>query len=200
MGPNCSRTCRYPGFGKQCQQGCNCTAEYCDFRSGCLNMSIENATNVKEKYLSTYSGISVIGSISIITIISIATAFLFFLFLILTRILILHLKNKNTLAQTNAAAAVLVENVDVEIPPGLPAQTQTWADVQPFTIDLHTTDNKIGNCGGRNSEENTTEVLGKDFEEAITRNGDNVYMFTFASFGSEMMGNSVHGYSTLQNS
>ncbi|XP_062587754.1 uncharacterized protein LOC134249417 isoform X1 [Saccostrea cucullata] len=204
MGLNCSITCRYPGFGKQCQEGCKCNAEYCDFRSGCFNMSIENATNLKVKKLSSYSGISVMGSISIITIIIIAKTFVFFLFLILTRILILHLKNKNNPSQTNVAASVLVENdwhnMDVKCPSGLPAKILTKADGQPFIEDLHTTDKQIGNCGERNSEKKTTDVLGNDFDNTDTRDGDNVYMFTFASFGSEMIGNSVHAYSTLQNS
>ncbi|XP_062586985.1 uncharacterized protein LOC134248585 isoform X2 [Saccostrea cucullata] len=204
MGQNCSRPCRYPGFGKQCQEECSCRAENCDFRNGCFNNSVVNATNLKKKNLSSYFKISIMGSIFIITTIVIAIAFVFFLFLILTRILILHLKNKNTLSEPNAAATVLVEkdwyNMDVQCSSDLPAQILTKVDGRPFIEDMHTTDNKIGNCGERNSEKKTTDVLGNDFDNTDTRDGDNVYMFTFASFGSEMMGNSVHAYSTLQNS
>lgn len=33
----CSIKCPYPLYGKDCQQICQCSTEYCYFVSGCLN-------------------------------------------------------------------------------------------------------------------------------------------------------------------
>ncbi|XP_061195769.1 multiple epidermal growth factor-like domains protein 11 [Saccostrea echinata] len=41
MGENCSLRCRYPGFGKDCQEECFCKIDYCDYRSGCVNTILE---------------------------------------------------------------------------------------------------------------------------------------------------------------
>ncbi|XP_062613790.1 uncharacterized protein LOC134275524 [Saccostrea cucullata] len=37
FGRNCLHRCRYPGYGKFCQNVCFCNKEYCDYRSGCVN-------------------------------------------------------------------------------------------------------------------------------------------------------------------
>ncbi|XP_062596687.1 uncharacterized protein LOC134258149 [Saccostrea cucullata] len=34
-GLNCSMECRYPGYGKSCQEQCNCSQELCDISTGC---------------------------------------------------------------------------------------------------------------------------------------------------------------------
>ncbi|XP_062604842.1 uncharacterized protein LOC134266637, partial [Saccostrea cucullata] len=39
FGLHCESACRYPSYGKRCQQQCNCTQEFCDFASGCRNSS-----------------------------------------------------------------------------------------------------------------------------------------------------------------
>lgn len=36
-GTECSITCPYPLFGKDCQSVCNCSIPECDFVSGCHN-------------------------------------------------------------------------------------------------------------------------------------------------------------------
>lgn len=38
-GFNCSKTCRFPTFGKRCQNICNCHHTVCDFRYGCEKSS-----------------------------------------------------------------------------------------------------------------------------------------------------------------
>ncbi|XP_062581429.1 uncharacterized protein LOC134243214 [Saccostrea cucullata] len=36
FGVNCSRTCRFPSFGDDCQQQCYCTPKYCHPSKGCI--------------------------------------------------------------------------------------------------------------------------------------------------------------------
>lgn len=38
-GIDCAYTCFYPDYGKDCFMKCECTAEMCDFRSGCKHVS-----------------------------------------------------------------------------------------------------------------------------------------------------------------
>lgn len=35
QGENCSLTCPYPFFGKECQRQCNCSEDLCDISKGC---------------------------------------------------------------------------------------------------------------------------------------------------------------------
>ncbi|XP_061195766.1 uncharacterized protein LOC133203995 [Saccostrea echinata] len=37
MGLNCFMECRYPGYGKSCQEECNCSEELCDISTGCID-------------------------------------------------------------------------------------------------------------------------------------------------------------------
>ncbi|XP_061196767.1 cell death abnormality protein 1-like [Saccostrea echinata] len=39
FGPNCSSPCRYPNYGKNCQEKCKCAQEFCDIADGCRNSS-----------------------------------------------------------------------------------------------------------------------------------------------------------------
>ncbi|XP_078315057.1 uncharacterized protein LOC111104903 isoform X2 [Crassostrea virginica] len=36
-GRYCTNVCRYPSYGPLCQEGCNCSEEYCHHITGCLN-------------------------------------------------------------------------------------------------------------------------------------------------------------------
>ncbi|XP_062570040.1 uncharacterized protein LOC134232095 [Saccostrea cucullata] len=41
IGVNCSMACRYPGYGKYCQEQCNCSQELCDISIGCLGLNLD---------------------------------------------------------------------------------------------------------------------------------------------------------------
>ena len=34
-GPNCSETCVYPGYGRDCQMTCHCNEQFCSHINGC---------------------------------------------------------------------------------------------------------------------------------------------------------------------
>ncbi|XP_062585434.1 uncharacterized protein LOC134247107 [Saccostrea cucullata] len=51
-GINCSKTCRYPNFGVECQGECKCPPELCDFSLGCV------ITSTKEEFSESTTGIS----------------------------------------------------------------------------------------------------------------------------------------------
>ena len=38
-GRYCTDFCRYPNYGPLCQEGCNCSKDYCHHITGCLNSS-----------------------------------------------------------------------------------------------------------------------------------------------------------------
>lgn len=52
-GPNCMIKCRYPGFGRECQNVCNCDKTLCNPSTGCKDGSptispISTTTNIKK--------------------------------------------------------------------------------------------------------------------------------------------------------
>ncbi|XP_062606758.1 scavenger receptor class F member 1-like [Saccostrea cucullata] len=42
---NCSRTCRYPNFGYECQNKCRCKQSLCDPKNGCAISREKNNTS-----------------------------------------------------------------------------------------------------------------------------------------------------------
>lgn len=50
-GPNCTINCRYPGFGKECQNVCNCNKSFCDPSTGCKGLFDNSNDLQKAKYL-----------------------------------------------------------------------------------------------------------------------------------------------------
>ncbi|XP_062571065.1 uncharacterized protein LOC134233087 [Saccostrea cucullata] len=198
MDHNCSRRCRYPGFGKHCQGNCLCNTEYCYFRMGCAN-SIENSTHYNGKNISSRPGTFFKSTNKITLVAIIASAFL--LFLILTKILLIRRKTKHTAAQADYSATLeendLYNAVD-EFPTGVGSQNCAVEDVNPTNKDLRKMDYKNPTGLERNIEKKKIEILKKKSEVTNIREAENVYTLTFASFGSEMMRNSVHDYSPLQ--
>ncbi|XP_078315053.1 uncharacterized protein LOC111104903 isoform X1 [Crassostrea virginica] len=43
-GRYCTNVCRYPSYGPLCQEGCNCSEEYCHHITGCLNSDVTHNT------------------------------------------------------------------------------------------------------------------------------------------------------------
>ncbi|XP_062571067.1 uncharacterized protein LOC134233089 isoform X1 [Saccostrea cucullata] len=48
IGVNCSMACRYPGYGKYCQEQCNCSQELCDISTGCLGHNLKSPKTANE--------------------------------------------------------------------------------------------------------------------------------------------------------
>ncbi|XP_062571070.1 uncharacterized protein LOC134233090 [Saccostrea cucullata] len=105
FGRNCLRRCRYPGYGEQCQGECLCTTEYCDYRSGCVNI-IENKTYIRAWDFSRKTGSRISISMFIKIFIIITAGIIFLFLLILTRMMIIHRKTKNTLTKANISNTI----------------------------------------------------------------------------------------------
>nr|XP_022294781.1 protein draper-like [Crassostrea virginica] len=43
-GRYCTDFCRYPNYGPLCQEGCNCSKDYCHHITGCLNSDVTHNT------------------------------------------------------------------------------------------------------------------------------------------------------------
>lgn len=41
MGPDCAYNCPYPSYGEDCYMTCACSADLCDFHSGCINNTLQ---------------------------------------------------------------------------------------------------------------------------------------------------------------
>lgn len=41
MGPDCAFNCPYPSYGEDCYMTCVCSADLCDFHSGCINNNLQ---------------------------------------------------------------------------------------------------------------------------------------------------------------
>lgn len=42
MGPDCAYNCPYPSYGEDCYMTCACSADLCDFHSGCINNTLQS--------------------------------------------------------------------------------------------------------------------------------------------------------------
>uniref|UniRef100_A0A8W8J1F9 Uncharacterized protein n=1 Tax=Magallana gigas TaxID=29159 RepID=A0A8W8J1F9_MAGGI len=42
MGPYCAYNCPYPSYGEDCYMTCACTADLCDFHSGCISSDLQS--------------------------------------------------------------------------------------------------------------------------------------------------------------
>lgn len=46
-GPKCNKQCVYPSYGWKFTMECNCSEEYCNFSTGCLEKSTGKSNTVK---------------------------------------------------------------------------------------------------------------------------------------------------------
>ncbi|XP_062613787.1 uncharacterized protein LOC134275522 [Saccostrea cucullata] len=200
IGQDCKIMCRYPGYGEQCQQECDCNAEYCNFRIGCIN-SIENSTNYNEENLSSGS-VTVTERTTIITVVTIIVlALIFPLFLFFSKLLLIRRKTRRTAAQADTSASFEennLHNVVDEFPLGVGPQNHAMEDVNPINEDLQMIEDENPTRFERNMEKKKTNTLKKNAEVTNIRETENIYTLAFASFGSVMMKMSVHDYSPLQ--
>lgn len=42
MGPDCAYNCPYPSYGVDCYMRCACSADRCDFHSGCISDNLKS--------------------------------------------------------------------------------------------------------------------------------------------------------------
>ncbi|XP_078322194.1 uncharacterized protein LOC111110971 isoform X2 [Crassostrea virginica] len=49
LGWNCSEICRYPNYGRECQDECKCEERLCDFTTGCYPLNVSTQVNEQQR-------------------------------------------------------------------------------------------------------------------------------------------------------
>ncbi|XP_062622035.1 uncharacterized protein LOC134283540 [Saccostrea cucullata] len=198
MGVNCLLRCRYPGCGQDCQYGCLCNAEHCDFRSGCVNTT-DNGTHILVRDLSHGPGSRISISMFIKIPIIIIAGIIFLLLLILIRMVIIYRKTKDTLTKTKISDNLEGNDRNTmanEIFQCTPQSRSSQGSLHLASSE-NLTDNAISfHAKGRKKKRNKV-IDTKNTGVMKTTQTDNVKTHTYSTFASirnEMLGDSAYEY------